>query len=72
MKKKCQTCKGIKTIMGLGFIREKCKNCGGAGFIEEHEVYLDTSESTENHNINSPSPTDKPKRRRGRPPKKKE
>jgi len=32
--KKCPICNGHKYILGMGSMREKCKYCGGKGFIE--------------------------------------
>lgn len=32
---KCDKCKGDKFITGMGYMREKCSNCSGKGFIPE-------------------------------------
>lgn len=33
--KKCQHCRGHKTILGMGGIRSKCNDCKGLGFLVE-------------------------------------
>jgi len=33
--KKCQHCRGHKTILGMGGIRSKCNDCKGLGFMVE-------------------------------------
>lgn len=31
--KRCKTCLGQKTVMGLGMIEHKCKTCAGTGRV---------------------------------------
>ncbi len=33
--KKCQKCRGHKTILGMGGIKLKCEDCKGLGFLVE-------------------------------------
>ena len=33
--KKCQKCRGHKTILGMGGIKLKCEECKGLGFLVE-------------------------------------
>lgn len=47
--KKCQSCSGNKTVLGMGNMREDCKPCKGKGFIEEVEpVKEKTKEKAKN------------------------
>lgn len=35
---KCSRCNGHKTILGMGNMRENCKECEGKGFIEDKAI----------------------------------
>lgn len=37
---KCEKCKGEKFIMGLGYMREKCPQCSGKGFVSDDKVLV--------------------------------
>lgn len=32
---RCEKCKGDRFITGMGYMREKCDNCKGKGFVEK-------------------------------------
>lgn len=42
--KKCQSCNGNKTVLGMGNMREDCKPCSGKGFMPEVEPIKVTAE----------------------------
>ena len=33
--KRCPTCRGTKTIMGMGTISKRCESCNASGYIDE-------------------------------------
>lgn len=35
--KRCESCQGKKTIMGVGMIEKKCSTCSGIGWLSEGE-----------------------------------
>ncbi len=46
---RCESCKGKKTVMGLGAIERKCHKCGGVGQVKiECEIKIKSRKKLDN------------------------
>ncbi len=61
---KCTSCKGTKTLMGMGMIMKKCHYCDGVGY-KEHKA-----EIIETQNGKDVKPVTVIKKKMGRPARK--
>ena len=62
-KTRCSVCLGKKFIEGIGYMRKKCDNCEGVGFL--FRVLVDDPDET----VKKVEEVVPPKKKRGRPPK---
>jgi hypothetical protein len=56
----CTVCRGLKFVIGVGYMREKCHNCDGLGYLIVSPRLEALEKAIE---------SEKPKKRMGRPPK---
>ena len=62
--KRCSTCGGTKSVMGLGMIMHKCKECKGLGYHMQADEQDEDAFLNEKQDIVVPQP-----KKRGRKPK---
>lgn len=41
MMKVCPSCRGAKTVLGMGMMKETCTRCKGNGIVEDDEKLID-------------------------------
>lgn len=81
-RKTCRACGGTKKVMGIGYMSKICDKCWGVGYFEVDEVKDEIIthdlpamsariEDAETHG-DIELHVEQPKKKRGRPPKKKE